>query len=411
MFKFLRKISDDARHFPLGIKLVVFVVFLRSFGWGFVDPFFSIFVDSFSKNYTGVGTLIAVMNFASLLAIIPLARLVDKVQDSVIMRDGEVLYAFSVLFYTLAAFTNNISFLLVAFVLNGLAMPFVIVSAETYIRRHGSRANETKSFAFFTALNYLGWILGMLIAAYTFPYYGYQYMFLFVLPGVMAGFMILKKMREHGLKSIFLGFKKYFHNGQDFQELYQDVRSLNKRTFFLLIISFFDGFIVMFTFVFIPLLALSLGLGAKSIALMMVVMYLPFIFSFLISELTEKLKKMTVIATGLFIGGLSLVLLSMIIDQFWVAILASMNTFSLSILRPAYNGMLTHITPRRMMGGVTGINNMAMRLGFIVGPIVSGAIADRFSIQVAFLSIAVFAFGLSLISLLFRGYETISNDA
>lgn len=402
MFNFLRKISGDARKFPLGVKLIVFVLFLRSFGWGFSDPFFSMFVETFSKNYTEVGTLISIMNFASLLAIIPLARLTDKVQDTVIMRDGEVLYFFTILFYTLAAFTGGLSFLIVAFILNGFALPFVVVAAETYIRKHDTKASETKSFALHTTLNYLGWILGMFIAGFTFQYYGFKYMFLFVLPGIISGFLVLKKIKEHGLTSIMLGFKKYFHNKDDFKELYQNVSSLNKRTLFILVLSFFDGVVVMFSFIFIPLFARSINLNFQQIAFLMAVMYMPFIFSFVISELTEGMRRMNVIAAGLLIGGLALISMSLIVNQLWIAVLVTIKSVSLAILRPAYNGMLTHMTPRRMMGGVTSLNNIALRLGYIVGPIFSGFIADRYSIQVAFFAIAIFAFILAIISLIFR---------
>jgi len=394
----------------VGVKLIVFVLFLRAFGWGFVDPFYSIFVDGFTENYTGVGTLIAVMNLTSLLVMLPLMRLAGKMKDTVIMRDAEVLYVISILFYLLAAYTGMLAVLFVAFILNGIAFPFIIVGAETYIRKHSRPETQTKSFAFYTALNYLGWIMGMLIGAFTVQYYGLKLMFLFILPSVIAGFVVLKHIRERGLRSMFWGFKKYFHNGHDFNMIVENIKCLNPKTFFFLILSFFDGIIVMFSFIFIPLFALSINLNLREIALLMAVMYLPFIFSFIISEATDRLKRMDVIATGLLIGGVSFLLLSFIIDQLWIVALAAMTSLSLAITRPSNNGMISHLTPRRLMGEVTGLNNLAIRLGYVVGPVLSGIIADKYSIQVAFFTIAVFAFVLAGVTLFFRGFLALQSE-
>lgn len=410
MFCFLKKIFHDTRAFPTGVKLIVLALFLRSLGWGFVDPFFSIFVDGFSKNYAGVGGLISIMNLTSLVAMVPLIRLADKMKDTVIMRDSEVLYVLAILFYLLSAFTGNLALLVLALILNGVALPFMIVGAETYIRKYTNPEKQSNSFAFYTALNYLGWILGMVIGAFTVQYYGLKLMFLFVLPGSLAGLLILKHIRERGLRSMISGFKKYLHNGRDLEVILEDIKTLNKHTFFFLLLSFFDGVIVMFSFIFIPLFALAVDLSLKQVALLVAVMYLPFVFSFIISELTERLKRMDVIAMGLFIGAASFVLLSFLVQQLWIVILATMTSVSLAIMRPAYNGMLTRLTPRRMLGEVTGLNNIALRLGYVVGPISIGLIADRYSLQAAFLGIAIFAFVLAVLALSFKSFEALQQE-
>ncbi len=286
-----------------------------------------------------------------------------------------------------------------------------MVGAEAYIRKHGNPSSETKSFAFYTTLNYLGWTLGMVIASFTVLYYGLNWMFLFVLPGVLGGLVILRKIRENGLSRMLTGFKKYFHNGQDFQALFRDVGNIDRRTFFFLLLSFFDGVIVMFTFIFIPLFAASIHLSLPKIALLMAVMYMPFVFSFIISEATDRWKRMDVIAFGLLIGALAFVFLSFILNEILIAIMATMKSVSLAILRPAYNGMITHLTPRRMLGEVTSLNNISMRLGFIVGPILTGVLADAYGLRMSFFAVAVSAFVLAVISLILRGLEPQKENA
>ncbi len=409
MIHLIKKFISDTKSIPTGVTLVVLVVFLRSFGWGFVDPFLSIFLDGFSSSYTGVGSLISVMAFVSLLTLIPLVRVVDHVKETTILRDGEVMYLITIILFLAAGFSHNLILLIFALASYGMAIPLFMLGAESYIRKYGKSAGETKSFALYTALNYLGWILGMLIAAYTVQYYGLNWMFIFILPAVLLGFIILTRIHERGIRSLFAGFHKYFHRRQDFEAIINDFKALNKRTTFFLILAFFDGVIIMFSYIFIPLFALSVDLSYREIALLMAAMYLPFIFSFVISEVTDKLKRMDVIATGLFIGGLSFVFLGFVVDQMWIVILVALKSLSQAIIRPAYNGMITHLTPRRMLGEITGINNFSMRTGIIVGPIVMGLISDKFGIQFTFLAIAIFAFILSGITLLHRGYESLTT--
>ncbi|MBU0578213.1 MFS transporter [Patescibacteria group bacterium] len=400
-------IIKDVRRIPLGVKLVVFVIVLRTIGWGFVDPYYSIFIENFSQNYTVVGLFMAILNMVSLFMLIPLMRLTDRVKDARIMEDGEILYFAAMLLYVFAGMTQNVIFLIIALFVNGIAHPLLIVGAESYIRKH-SHGGSARSFGFYTALGHFGWIFGMFMAAFLIPYYTFNTMFLFVLPGILISFFILPKIRERGITSLIRGFKKYFHRTQDFKDILYDLKGIDKKMIFFLILALFDGMIMMFTYVFIPLFALVINLSLSKIALLMAVMYLPFIFSFFFSEVSDRLSKMNVIAVGLFIGAVSFVLLTFIVHQLWVVVLASMTSLSLAIIRPAYNGMITHLSPRRMLGEITGLNNLFVRIGYIIGPIFSGIIADLYSIQVAFFLVAIVAFGLGAITLLLKAHDQLA---
>jgi MFS family permease len=206
-----------------------------------------------------------------------------------------------------------------------------------------------------------------------------------------------------------MGVRKYFHHVQDLKDIFADVKSLNPKMIFIMIIALFDGIVVMFSYVFIPLFAVSINLTLGKIALLMAAMYLPFIFSFFFSEFTDKMKKTKVIAAGLFITTISFVLLSFIVHQLWIVVLAAMISLSLAIIRPAYNGIITNMTPRRMMGEITGLNNFVIRIGYIIGPIFTGLIADHFGIKIAFLAIAVLSLVLGIAALFVHGYDYLTT--
>ena len=308
-----------------------------------------------------------------------------------------------------AGLTRSIPLLVMGLIFNGVGTSFIMVGAESYVRRRSG--NSDKPFAFLTALQYLGWVLGMVIGAFTVQYYGLNYMFLFLLPSIFLGMFILKRIHERGIKSTLRGFRRYFHKPQDFEFILEDLKALNPKTFYFLLLAFFDGIIVMFSYIFIPLFALSINLDLKAVALLMAVMYMPFVFSFLIAEATDRLKRMNVIATGLLIGGLSFILLSFIIGELWVVVLAALTSLSLAIIRPTYNGMLTHLAPRKMLGEITGLNKISMRVGYIIGPIMTGFLADSYGLRIVFVVMAIFAFTLAATSLLFRSLGTIETNA
>lgn len=400
----LKNIKKDISLIPFGIKLIVFVIFLRTFGWGFADPFYSIYLYQFSEDYTIIGLLTAVMSLSALLTIIPLMRLADKMNETIIVSDGELLYFFVIISYVIAGIFKSIPLLILTLFFAGIAQTFVVVGTETYIRKYGA-PGKTEPFAYYVALDYLGWFLGMLIAAFTIQFYSFNTMFLFIIPSIIASFFILPRIHVSGLRSLIMGVRRYFHSGKDMVRVFEDFKELNPKVVFFLILAFFDGVIRMFSYVFIPLFGLSMNMSFQSIALLMAAMYFPFVLSFFFTEILEKYKKMNVLTVGLFIGAISFILLYFAVSRIWIVLLAAAISLSMAIVRPVYNGAITRLTPRHMLGEVTGFNNFIERIGRIIGPILTGVIADIYGIQVTFLLIAVIAFGLGAISIVLRGYD------
>ncbi len=406
----LSNFRKDLRAIPTGIKLIVFVIFIRTIGWGFVDPFYSLYLNQFHSNYTVIGVLTSIFSFSALLAIIPLMRLADKMKETTLISDGELLYFLVILGYVFAGLFKSLPLLIITLFFTGIAQTFVVVGTESYIRKHNGKG-KTGPFAFYVALDYFGWIIGMLLASLAINYYDFNSMFLFVAPSILISFFILPRVRERGIRSLLSGFKKYFHTRDDFFSIFKDCKEINPKAIFFFILAFFDGMVRMFSFVFVPLFGLAINLNLSQIALLMAAMYFPFILSFFFSEMTDRMNKMNVIATGLFIGALSFILLYFIVDSLWFVALAATISVSLAIVRPAYNGAITRLTPRRMLGEVTGLNNFIERIGRILGPIITGIVADAYGLHTAFLLIAIIAFGLGALSMILRGYEYVISDS
>jgi MFS family permease len=393
----------DYKDIPLGVKLLVWAIGLRAFGWGFADPFFSLYLNQFTQDYTLIGMFTSLVAFSALITIIPLLRLSDPMKEAIVVQDGQVLYILVVAGYIVSGLFLNIPLLICTLLLNGIAQTLIVVGTETYIRKHDG-GGKSGPFGFYVALDYLGWVLGMFVAAFTVHYYSLNWMFLFILPSIFAAFILLPRLQEHGIASLFEGFRKYFHTKQDFLDLLKDFKGINPKVAFFLILAFFDGVVRMFAYVFVPLFGLSLHLDLRSIALLTVVMNVPFILSYFFSEISDSFNKMKVAAAALFIGAFAFVALHFVVGQWWLIGLSAMISFSLALLRPAYNGLISKFTPRGRSGEITGIYNLADRFGRILGPIATGLVADYFGLNATFLVIALSALGLGLISVSLRDY-------
>lgn len=393
----------DYRDIPFGVKLLVWAIALRAFGWGFADPFFSLYLNQFTEDYTLIGIFTSLVALSALITIIPLLRLSDPMKEATVVQDGQVLYFLVVAGYIASGIFLNIPLLICTLLLNGVAQTLIVVGTETYIRKHDG-GGKSGPFGYYVALDYLGWILGMFVAAFTIQYYSLNWMFLFILPSIFAAFLLLPRLQEHGIASLFEGFKKYFHTRQDFLDLLKNFKDINPKMAFFLVLAFFDGAVRMFAYVFVPLFGVSLNLDLKAIALLTVVMNLPFILSYFLSEISDSFNKMKVASAALFIGAFAFVALHLVVGQWWLIGLSAMISLSLALLRPAYNGLISKFTPRGRSGEITGVYNLVDRLGRILGPIFTGLVADYFGLKATFLVIAVSALGLGLLSVSLRDY-------
>ena len=82
----LQSVIKDSRRIPVGVKLIVFVLFVRMLGWGLVDPYYSMYIQQFTESYTTIGLFAGMMSVIQLIVILPLIRLADKVKDARIIE-------------------------------------------------------------------------------------------------------------------------------------------------------------------------------------------------------------------------------------------------------------------------------------------------------------------------------------
>ena len=125
---------------------------------------------------------------------------------------------------------------------------------------------------------------------------------------------------------------------------------------------------------------------------------IPGIFlSYPAGRIADKIGKKLMLFIGLMIIGISLILFSLSHNLILVFAMALLISVGWAISLPALDGMIIDLTYRQKKGEATGIWDFFMDVGFVIGPIVGGLIAELFGVRNVFLLMGV----LFLISTVF----------
>ncbi|MBI5411599.1 MFS transporter [Candidatus Peregrinibacteria bacterium] len=404
-------VKKDFSEISSSVKVMGLMVANKYIGIGLIDPFYALFLGSLTNNYTAIGGMVSLMGLVSLFAVIPFARVADHVRTKFVVWHGLQLYCVVALLYFFAGVYHQIPLLILALILHGFAVVMVDTGAEVFIRRHAPFHKTAEAFGYLESVKNFGWVLGILLGGFLFPYYGFKGMFLAMVPCMLINSFLVKWVNDEGITSLLASLRRYSSHLRDFFGLFQDFHHLGRRIYFLYFITFFDGLVGVLTYTFIPLFARSLDLSYAGIALLMAVMYAPCIFSFLFAELADRLNKAGLIMVGLAIAVFTFVALFLVVSRFWVVLFSGLISVSMAIVRPAYNGLLSDFSPPKILGEVGSIQNFISRFAVMICPLFFGYIADVLSIRFVFLFTAGIAFALILLSLGMRGYFYITDNA
>ncbi len=63
-----------------------------------------------------------------------------------------------------------------------------------------------------------------------------------------------------------------------------------------------------------------------------------------------------------------------------------------------------------MLGEITSLNNLFMRTGVIIGPLLAGFISDYFGLEYVFILTAIIASIIAIIALFLHGYNSFVDE-
>jgi len=356
---------------PKRIKFISGIVFLYSFGWAIVGPFWPLYFQSKLPNLSQVGLLLSILPFLSIFWVLLWGNLIDRLSKRKLIAVMLLLYfPFSFILLALSQFWQFAVF----FVYHSFIATTLWFAMETYLRRHSPKEKEATSIGLFDSMwavaNILGPVLGgLLFIMLKFNSFYAISLFAF-LTFVLALFLPdrLSEQKPPRPKLMFVSeIKEYFQK----KELYQlglMLASFNAAGAFL-------GMLY-------PILLKSVGASPIQIGLAWAILSIPVIFEGFFSTLSRTKR-------GIVITLASAGFLFLALAIFRQVALLFLITFAISLLLasviPFLQGRVTTLMPKPIMGELTSVNYALIQFGAALGPLLGGFLADLLGIHFVFI--------------------------
>jgi len=376
------------------IKLFIASAVVVAAGWGLAEPFYSLMIGKVVGTPDLVGYLIGFANLISFLIAFVVGELYDRVnilRFLLVGRGASLLY---IGFFAAAVLTGNVAFIIIAFLFRGLTMPVIAGGNYSYLEKKVPKANVSRIFGFNMSLSTLCWAFLVGLAIFLAGKVNLGWLLLGPLVGsVISIFIILliiKKREGQPLKS--RRIIRLFPRLNNF-------RSYGMRVNYALLISFLSAFVDWIIFAFIPITLMSMGFSLSSIALVMLVTYLPEIATVLFGEWADRVNRFLVIFLGLLLSGFSLMLISMSNNEFIIMGLAFLVITGLVATRPAVSGIFNAYVEEKHLGEVSGLKSAAGHMGGILGPVFVAFIYAAVGLHSSFFFVGLIVLAIALMSI------------
>lgn len=382
----------------------IFVILLVVFVWLIADNLlefvFPTYLEKAGKSYAEIGVLLSVISISGLLIDLPMGALSDRASRKTLMISGLVLAIISTIL--IFSFKGDI-LLAAAFLFWGLAYQAWKVPKDAYFASLTKKDHRATSYGFEAEVKYGGQTIGPLIGGFVLTYLGFAGIISFyVVFLIIAIFILFIFVKETNHRPMMHALSK---SGK-FSTLLKEVKNLRMFGFLGVLLLYLA---LLFTiweevlFVFEPLFYGPdvLNLSPKMGGVLLACFSLPGLFlSAPFGKLADKVGKKTILVTGLLIIGLSLLVFSRSSSLFIVFALALLISIGWVLSMVALNALIVDLSYDHKKGEIVGLWNFFMDIGFVIGPLIGGLIAEVWGVRNVFLTIGVVFLASSLLMLM-----------
>ena len=405
----------DLDEIPHPVKLLMGGVFIYMIGWGVIEPFLSIYINQLFDSYFIVGLLFAVFFFITAVFSAPIGDLSDKAATTKIIPWLMFLYPFIAILYFLGgSFIGFLSFFMVftARVIHGFAST-LWVAVEAFVRQNSQAKHTAGIFGLYFTLQNLAFIIGNTIAIAAIILFGISFSQISVLffgllitPVIAALFISKIPARAEPVKT---AIKEVIEKDRVFQREIADFKRLGNIASIVILQGYFMTALMVLGLVFLPLVAVNAKLSLVEIAVLVLAIHVPLAFSFVFSEIADRLEKFSLVSAGFFSAALILLAIALFGENttmlFGSALLLGII---FAILQPTVNALLTEITPFEESGEMTGIFHSVVGISNAINALLIGTLASLFGISFPFIAFAFLFLLMAIVSLRHRRSSAIS---
>lgn len=393
----------EKQHHPLVLIGLSGLIF--SLGNGAVWFLLPIMSENILKNLAMVGLIISIPNVISMLFDIPTGGLSDHIGRKKILLAGLGIMAFLGL---ILPTVKSMMSLMVFMIFFGLANQYVLVPARAYVMDIAPKGKTAEYFGVFTTFFQIGFMIAPFIAGYllgeTLSSAGVSNISLFYFTACLLAAVLVFLLKETVDKreTTYMAVKDLIKKDKVILKEILDYRELKTVGLMILFLTFIlvaaDGVIWMLEPLYyklnvspltVPLLGYEMPAGA-TIGLILSMFVLPFIlFEIPAGVIADRCGKWTTLLAGLLVAGLFFIVFGSTLNPVILMASAFLATTGLAFAHPSMEGLLTDISLKKEKGGVVGVWDVAEDLGYIMGPLVGGVVAEYYGIEVPFVFLGI----------------------
>lgn len=387
----LKLLIAHVRNYGIRRKKVLYLLGVVILFWALFDGIVSYIVPiAITENgisKTWMGLIIGTSSVAGALFDFTAFKLFrNTYYKRLFMLMFAICFGFPFLLFSAHSFTLFV----VAMILWGVYYDLRMIGTFNYVGRFSDRDEHSQDFGVvqvFAAMGYLlaPLIVGLLIAD-SFNSQPFVLAWVFLAISIICFFILITQTREEAARQASLDRVAVPPHRTLWTEAVLWSR-LGRILFPALFLTFFLNFSDAFFWTIGPLVAQGLsGLEKFGGIFMTVYAFPPLIVGWVVGSFTSKFGKKYTAFTALFVGSLFLTLFNFIDNSFALILDVFSLSFCLSLAYPAINGAYADYISETedYEQEIEGLEDFYTNIGYVIGPILAGALSDLLGIGSTF---------------------------
>lgn len=387
---FLRTVKRDMHQLPRLTVLTIISIAIYNFGWGFADPFFSLFLAEFSDSYALIGFFTTIFTAASLLLIIPVGGILDRVRHSTMMNFAKVLVSIVALCYFFAGYFLSTPLLIIALLLNGITYALIWPATIATIRDSSTGKNAALGLGLFFTFRQLAWAFGLFCSLFFIWHFPIYSIFIPTMITPLISILFSGKKEEKKGQGLKRAVHDLFVKDKIVLRFFTEMKQFNAQMWWAYITFMLLYVVYVVALIFIPLFAESIGFSMLHIGILVITMNIPFILSFFSAEIADHSGRMRLIIAGIFISSCGAFFLAFFHSAAWHLFFgAIILVIGYSIATPSLSSIITLLTPKGYAGTGTSLLEFCLQLSMVITSPLLGFIIDRGGWKSGFASVGM----------------------
>lgn len=364
------------------------VILIYTFATSILQYNLVLFTDSLAKNYTLLGVMMGLPWLLSILTDMPAGAFADRFGRKRTMVLGLLgLGASGILFYLVSGLIQ----LFWVMVIFGAFEGFLTVAGFASIIATSPKGEENRFVGAYSSASEFGYFIGPLAGGVAVAWFGDKIPFLifgFLCFAIaLLAHLLIKESHyredepfKTAIRNI---FKKDHLYTAEFKEFFSAGRlALLTGSFMLL-----GGMIFEFIWVMEPVFINSLRVSPVIGGIILSVFAAPFfLLDYVVGRWIDRTqKRFAAIVFGLLLGGGSVILFGLASNPLALIVFAAMVSIGYVFFYVAVNGLFDSFSDHHRRGYMTGVWQSIEDVGFMLGPIFGGVLADFFGLRGAFI--------------------------